>query len=147
LTYHEAYLHPLVTTGKSGLVQQNTFLPRAHLFVLPSLVKPPPHDDANPPIFTSPGLHCAVQSDFAPPPLSLPRHLQLDGAALFGQQIGLPQCYIIHVRLRIHRSAILWSLTQLFFPHPASSQPTTVKPDPQALAIAFLSSRLTHLPV
>lgn len=38
-------------------------------------------------------------------------------------------------------------LTQFFLPHPASSHPTTVKPDPQAADIAALSFRLTHLPV
>lgn len=37
-------------------------------------------------------------------------------------------------------------LTQLFLPQPASFQPTTVYPEPQALDIAALSFRRTHFP-
>jgi hypothetical protein len=67
-----------------------TFLPLAHLLVFPSFVKPPPQEELIPAMFTSPAQHCALQSLELPLPLLSPRHWQLFGAVLDGQQIGFP---------------------------------------------------------
>lgn len=149
ITYHEVYSQPLVTVAKSRLGQQNTFSPRPHLFVSPSFKKPPPQCDWMPLMLISPGPHWALQSLPTPPPLSSPRHLQFLGAETVGQQMGLPQCFMKASHILVSKMRPLFYsdsvLTQLFLPHPASSQPTAVKPLPHALDMALLSFKLMHL--